>query len=99
MEDIKRVLAESGSPVAGKSYDYILVGGGTAACVLANRLTADGSKRVLVLEAGADNTSRDVRVPAAFTRIFRSGLDWNLFSELQHQLAERQIYLVGAWYC
>lgn len=96
VEDIKRVLTESGSPVAGKTYDYILVGGGTAACVLANRLTADGGKRVLVLEAGADNTSRDVRVPAAFTRVFRSALDWNLFSELQHQLAERQIYLVGA---
>ncbi|KAL4424367.1 hypothetical protein ABPG75_001668 [Micractinium tetrahymenae] len=93
VEDIKRVLTESGSPVAGKTYDYVLVGGGTAACVLANRLTADGSKRVLVLEAGADNTSRDVRVPAAFTRIFRSALDWNLFSELQRQLAERQIYL------
>ena len=38
-----------GNPASGK-YDYILVGGGTAGCVLANRLTADGSKKVLVLE-------------------------------------------------
>ena len=37
------------SPASDK-YDYILVGGGTAGCVLANRLTADGSKKVLVLE-------------------------------------------------
>jgi choline dehydrogenase-like flavoprotein len=35
---------------AGQKYDYIIVGGGTAGCVLANRLTADGSKKVLVLE-------------------------------------------------
>ena len=35
---------------ASEKYDYILVGGGTAGCVLANRLTADGSKKVLVLE-------------------------------------------------
>nr|7AV4_AAA Chain AAA, Fatty acid photodecarboxylase, chloroplastic [Chlorella variabilis] len=93
VEDIRKVLSDSSSPVAGQKYDYILVGGGTAACVLANRLSADGSKRVLVLEAGPDNTSRDVKIPAAITRLFRSPLDWNLFSELQEQLAERQIYM------
>ncbi|PSC67760.1 glucose-methanol-choline oxidoreductase [Micractinium conductrix] len=93
VDDIQRALSTAGSPVSGKQYDYILVGGGTAACVLANRLTADGSKRVLVLEAGADNVSRDVKVPAAITRLFRSPLDWNLFSELQEQLAARQIYM------
>nr|WGL47427.1 fatty acid photodecarboxylase [Chlorella sorokiniana] len=93
VEDIQKVLTETSSPVAGKQYDYILVGGGTAACVLANRLSEGGAKRVLVLEAGPDNTSRDVKIPAAITRLFRSPLDWNLFSSLQPQLAERQIYL------
>ena len=44
------VRAAGASPVDGK-YDYVIVGGGTAGCVLANRLTADGSKRVLMLEA------------------------------------------------
>ena len=34
------------------SYDYVIAGGGTAGCVLANRLTADGNHRVLLLEAG-----------------------------------------------
>jgi hypothetical protein len=81
------------NPAAGEKYDYIIVGGGTAGCVLANRLTADGSKRVLVLEAGGGNTSRDVRIPAAFTRIFRSAMDWNLFSDRQPRLEDRQIYL------
>jgi hypothetical protein len=42
------------NPVAGEKFDYIIVGGGTAGCVLANKLTADGSKKVLVLEVGAD---------------------------------------------
>jgi glycerol-3-phosphate dehydrogenase len=40
---------------AGQKYDYIIVGGGTAGCVLANRLTADGSKKVLVLEVRTDS--------------------------------------------
>jgi choline dehydrogenase-like flavoprotein len=64
-----------------------------AGCILANRLSADPAVRVLLLEAGGGNTSRDVRVPAAFTRIFRSPLDWNLFSDAQRALGDRQVYL------
>lgn len=81
------------NPTAGKTYDYIIVGGGTAGCVLANRLSSDGTTRVLLLEAGEDNTSRNVRIPAAFTRIFRSPLDWNLFSDREKPVDDRQIYL------
>jgi choline dehydrogenase-like flavoprotein len=96
VEDIRAALSSS-SPVAGQRYDYILVGGGTAACVLANRLSADGSKRVLVLEAGPGNTSRDVKIPAAITRLFRSPLDWNLFSELQVACGRGEEGVVGGW--
>lgn len=81
------------NPAEGKTYDYIIVGGGTAGCILANRLSADPSKTVLMIEAGPDNTSRNTRIPAGFTRIFRSPLDWNLFSPNQPLLAHRQIYL------
>ena len=87
------MLSETSSQVAGRAYDYIIVGGGTAGCVLATRLSADGTKRVLVLEAGPATNTRDVSVPAAITRLFRSPLDWNLFSERQAQLADRQIYM------
>lgn len=41
------------NPVSGEKFDYVIVGGGTAGSVLANRLTADGSKKVLVLEVRA----------------------------------------------
>ncbi len=52
-------VAAAASPVAGEKYDYIIVGGGTAGCVLANRLTQEGSnKRVLVLEVRAPKVAR-----------------------------------------
>ena len=51
------------------SYDYIIVGGGTAGCVLANRLTASGKYRVLVLEAGGKPKSMWINIPAGFTKL------------------------------
>lgn len=75
-------------------FDYIIVGAGTAGCVLANRLTADGSKRVLVLEAGGAGGALETRVPAGLARLFRHPkLDWNLFSAVQQALGAREVYL------
>lgn len=95
VDDIQHELATS-EPTSGKKYDYIIVGGGSAGCVLANRLTADGSKSVLVLEAGGPQSGATgwvVTVPAAFTRIFKSPLDWNLFTREEAQLGDRRVYL------
>ena len=59
------------------TFDYIIAGGGLAGCVLAERLTADGTKRVLMLEAGrADYTNTFIRIPAGILRLFRSVYDW-----------------------
>jgi choline dehydrogenase-like flavoprotein len=60
-----------------ESYDYIITGGGLAGCLLADRLSADG-KKVLVLEAGSpDYNSMLVRIPAGILRLFRNNkYDW-----------------------
>ena len=50
-------------------HDYIIVGAGTAGCILANRLTASGKHRVLLLEAGGKDSSIWVRIPAGISRL------------------------------
>ena len=54
-------------------FDYVIVGAGSAGCVLANRLSADPSIRVLLLEAGGRDTSPFIHMPAGFFHMLRSG--------------------------
>ena len=75
-------------------YDYVIVGGGSAGCVLAERLSADGSATVLVLEAGRSDYPWDlfIQMPAALT--FPSGsrfYDWRYESEPEPFLNDRRI--------
>lgn len=74
------------------SFDYIIVGAGSAGCVLANRLSADPSVRVLLLEAGRDDRVRNVAIPAAFSTLFRSELDWDYRTKPVAELAGRELY-------
>ena len=62
---------------AQETWDYIIVGAGAAGCVLANRLTASGRHRVLLLEAGGTDNKLWIKVPAGFTRtIFDHSVGW-----------------------
>ena len=61
--------------------------------MLAARLTASGTKRVLVLEAGPSGEFRNVRTPAGLPRLFKSALDWNLYAPPQKGAADRRVYL------
>src|ERR1700684_507460 len=62
-------------------HDYVIVGAGSAGCVLANRLSEDPSTRVLLLEAGGRDRSLKVKIPAAFPQQFHTKLDWDFATE------------------
>jgi choline dehydrogenase len=59
------------------TYDYVIVGAGSAGCVLANRLTEDPDVSVLLLEAGPADTQDNVHVPLGFLKLGRTQVDWD----------------------
>jgi choline dehydrogenase len=74
-------------------YDYIIVGAGSAGCVLANRLTEDAGARVLLLEAGPRDTDRWIHVPLGYGKLFaRTDINWAYESEPEPALAGRRIF-------
>ena len=74
-------------------YDYVIVGAGSAGCALANRLSADPSVRVLLLEAGGSDRNLNIRIPVGFAKQFRTDLDWGYSSEPEPNLIGRSMYL------
>lgn len=73
-------------------YDYIIVGAGSAGCVLANRLTEDAKTTVLLLEAGAADKRREIHIPIAFSKLLKTECDWAYYTEKQPYLNQRQFY-------
>lgn len=59
------------------SYDYVIVGAGSAGCVLANRLSADPGVSVLLIEAGGPDANDLIHIPAAMGALFRTDQDWD----------------------
>lgn len=74
------------------SWDVVIVGGGSAGCVLAARLSEDPARSVLLLEAGASSAGLYSRIPAAFSRLFHSRHDWALATEPEPHLDHRHLY-------
>ena len=75
------------------AYDYIIIGAGSAGCVLANRLTADGRHKVLLLEAGPRDTNPWIHVPIGYGKLFTNRrLNWAYESEPEPALNGRRIF-------
>ncbi len=74
-------------------YDYVIVGAGSAGCVLANRLSADTGKRVLLLEAGGTDWSPLIHMPAGLARLVNQrSVNWNYHTEPEPALDQRRLW-------
>jgi choline dehydrogenase-like flavoprotein len=73
--------------------DYVIVGAGSAGCVLAKRLSEDPDVRVTLIEAGGSDRNLNVRVPAAFANQFHTRLDWDYATEPEPAVDGRSLYI------
>ncbi|MET7330578.1 GMC family oxidoreductase N-terminal domain-containing protein [Nonomuraea sp. NPDC005650] len=73
-------------------YDYVIVGAGSAGCVLANRLSADPGVSVALVEAGGQDDKLEIRMPAGFAKLFKTDYDWNYTTAKQSEMSGRELY-------
>jgi choline dehydrogenase len=76
-----------------EEYDYVIVGAGSAGCVLANRLSASEEVRVLLLEAGGRDSNPFIHMPAGIARLVDDQrVDWRYYTEAEPELQGRRLY-------
>jgi len=73
-------------------YDYVVIGAGSAGCVVANRLTEDSETTVLLLEAGNPDTKPEIHIPCDWPKLWGTEVDWAYFTEEEPHLNNRKIY-------
>lgn len=74
-------------------YDYVIVGAGSAGCVLAARLSEDPDVTVCLIEAGPPDAADNIHVPVAFGKLFRTRFDWDYATHEEPYLGRRRLYL------
>jgi choline dehydrogenase len=80
-----------GNQERSQEFSYVIVGAGSSGCVLANRLSADPTERVLLIEAGGPDTKPMIQVPGKWTSLLGTDVDWNYTTEPEPGLGGRQI--------
>lgn len=76
-----------------ETCDYLVLGGGTAGCIMAARLSEDGANRVVLVEAGPPDSDMWIHIPAGYARLFASGkYDWKFATEPEAALGGRRVH-------
>ena len=76
-----------------RTYDYVIVGAGSAGCVLAGRLSENPDTRVALVEAGGEDSRPEAHIPLMWPLLLKSSFDWDLLSEAEPGLNNRRLYL------
>ena len=92
-KDFLVVKISAAPPYYPMQYDYIIIGAGSAGCILANRLSEDPSKTVLLLEAGGPDRKMEIHIPAGYGKLHRTEVDWGFWTEPQAHVLDRKLYL------